>query len=54
MRLLKDVLLLDTVLEAESHSFLWKLPRSVLETKKFNSPAIKTPGSPANFWFELW
>ena len=49
MRSIKDILLLDTVLEVEPCSFLWKLLSGVLRP---DFQAMKIPGSPtgpANF-----
>ena len=41
MQSMNDIFLLDTVLEAEPHSFLWKLFSDVLSPKKIDLPGYK-------------
>lgn len=40
------ILLLDTVLEMEPLSFLWKMLSGALKQMKLDFPAMKIPGSP--------
>ena len=54
MQSTKDVLLLNTVLEGEPRSSLWKLLNAVLKPKTLDFRDIIIPGSPnkvANFRF---
>ena len=57
MQSVKDILILDTVLEAEPLSFLWKLLSGVLKLEKFNFTFMTIPVlqiEAANFCCSPW